>query len=144
MKKIGLILGTILVMSSCESYPTPMSFPTYPTKTNTTNTATKEVSYDELVKTYVSEKAEVLNYLLNSESPTDPKTAITVENTSPCNIVITISGNNVLKKIPIASGKTGSALVLKNQNYQLSGKICNSNFKSNQYITSVTTLKVSQ
>lgn len=141
MRKIVMCIAISVLLSSCETYPTPI----YTPRSNYPSTAINtEDSYENLIKTYKSEKAEVLNYLLNSESPNDPKTAITVENTSSCNIVITISGNNFLKKIPIASGKMGSAMIPKNQNYRLSGKVCNSSYQTSKYITKITSIKLSQ
>ncbi len=138
-----MYMGAIITVVSCETYPTPLHSPTY-NKSSTLPSRSMDTSYEDLAKNYKSETPEVLTYLLNEEDPNSPKTAITVENTSPCPMVLTIIGNNYQKKIPIAAGKIGSAMILKNKNYQLSGKICNSNYKSNKYITGVTTIKVSQ
>lgn len=145
MKKyLPLALSLIMLLfSSCEAThyrttATPSKKP-YPTTSNTgskTTSATQtETEYQALIKTYKSETAEVLTDLLNDSSDS-PKTSITVENNSRCNMVLTISGNNYFKKIPIGANKIGSAMVLKNQNYNLSGMICNSVYQKTKFVTS--------
>ncbi|WP_317224385.1 DUF6759 domain-containing protein [Chryseobacterium sp. Y16C] len=73
---------------------------------------------------------------LFNDSSNSPKTSITVTNKSRCNMVLTITGKNYSKKIPIGAGKIGYAMVLKNQNYNLSGMVCSSVYKKTQYISS--------
>ncbi|WP_326981164.1 DUF6759 domain-containing protein [Chryseobacterium sp. MYb264] len=131
-----------LLTNSCS--PTYHRTP-YPTQNsgkvsaNTGNTNTSESQtereYQTLIKTYKSETAEVLTDLLNG-SADSPKTSITVENKSDCNMVLTISGNNYFKKIPIGANKIGSAMVMKNQNYTLSGTICNAVYNKTKFVTS--------
>lgn len=136
-----MCIAISVLLSSCETYPTPI----YTPRSNYPSTAINtEDSYENLIKIYKSETAEVLTFLLNNEESNSTKTAITVENTSPCNMVLTISGNNYYKKIPIASGKMGSAMIPKNQNYRLSGKVCNSSYQTSKYITKITSIKLSQ
>lgn len=133
---------TALILDSCGSvnYNTnyPARKPSYPTSNNTgsRNTSASQVEreYQALIKTYKPETAEVLTDLLNDSSDS-PKTSITVENNSRCNMVLTISGNNYFKKIPIGANKIGSAMVLKNQNYNLSGMVCNSVYQKTKFIT---------
>ncbi|WP_415329153.1 DUF6759 domain-containing protein [Chryseobacterium sp. MMS23-Vi53] len=132
-----------LLLVSCEathyrtsSSPAPAKpRPTTPTGTRNTSATQTETEYQALIKTYKSETAEVLTDLLNDSSDS-PKTSITVENNSRCNMVLTISGNNYFKKIPIGANKIGSAMVLKNQNYTLSGMICNSVYQKTKFVTS--------
>ena len=136
---LSLITGLLI---SCEAThyrttnnPTPKPRPTTPTGNKNTSATQTETEYQALMKTYKSETAEVLTDLLNDSSDS-PKTSITVENNSRCNMVLTISGNNYFKKIPIGTNKIGSAMVLKNQNYTLSGMVCNSVYQKTKFVTS--------
>jgi hypothetical protein len=119
--------------------PSPINSNTGSSNTSATQT---EREYQALIKTYKSETAEVLTDLLNG-SEDSPKTSITVENNSRCNMVLTISGNNYFKKIPIAANKIGSAMVLKNQNYNISGMVCNSVYQKTKFVTSSYNVTVS-
>lgn len=143
MKRILLLsVFTVLFLNSCgttshSSTKPPVRKPK-PTVTNTgtstTPAAQTEREYQALLKTYKPETTAVLNSLLN-DSSNSTEVAISVENKSRCNMVLIISGNNYFKKIPIASNKTGSAMVPKNQNYNLSGMICNSVYKKTKFIS---------
>lgn len=140
MKKLLPFSGIIifLVLSSCNAnyrtnYPPRIS---YPRVSNSSSASQVEREYNALIKSYKPETADVLNDLLNDDSPDNPKTSITIENKSRCNMVLTISGNNYFKKIPIAAGKIGSAMVPKNQNYNLSGTVCESVYQKTKFITS--------
>ncbi|MGH1519631.1 DUF6759 domain-containing protein [Chryseobacterium sp. JK1] len=143
MKKLLFFAGVSLLFMSCNvnygNYPTRTSYPS----NNAGNTANTEREYNELIKTYKAETADVLNDLLNSDSPNNPKTSISVTNKSNCNMVLTVSGNNFFKKIPIGAGKIGYTMVLKNQNYRLSGMVCNSVYQSTKYITSSYSVSIS-
>ncbi|EJL72068.1 DUF6759 domain-containing protein [Chryseobacterium populi] len=147
MKKAFLFSGFTLaiIVSSCNAnYNTgsPIKRP-YPRTTSSTSSASQtEREYSALIKTYKPETAEVLTDLLNDSSDS-PKTSVTIENKSRCNMVITISGNNYFKKIPIGAGKIGSAMVLKNQNYNLSGRVCESVYQKTKFITSSYNIKLS-
>ncbi|WP_390882218.1 DUF6759 domain-containing protein [Chryseobacterium indoltheticum] len=104
--------------------------------------AQTEREYQALIKTYKPETTDVLNSLLN-DSSNSPNVSVSVENKSNCNMVLTISGNNYFKKIPIAANKTGSAMVPKNQNYNLSGMLCNSVYQKTKYIAGSFSIKLS-
>jgi hypothetical protein len=108
---------------------------------NTSKISQAELEYSNLIKTYKPETAEVLTDILNGSD--GPTTSIRVENISRCNMVLTISGNNYFKKIPIASGKIGSVMVPKNQNYNFSGTICNSVYQKTKFISSSYSTKIS-
>lgn len=150
MKNFFLIsLLVSLIMNSCGSSThttqtrQPIRKPAVSNSGIRANSVSQaEREYQALIKTYKSETAEVLTSLLNdsSDSPTAP---ITVENKSNCNMVLTISGNNYFKKIPIGINKIGSAMVPKNQNYNLSGMLCNSVYQKTKYITSSYNVKLS-
>ncbi|WP_294236418.1 MULTISPECIES: DUF6759 domain-containing protein [Chryseobacterium] len=93
-----------------------------------------EMEFQTLSKTYKSETAAVLTDILNGSSDQD-KTSVTVENKSRCNMVLTISGNNYFKKVPIAAGKIGAVMLPKNQNYNLSGMVCNAVYQKTKFIS---------
>jgi hypothetical protein len=139
----------ILFLNSCGStghtknYPVrkPVVQPSA-TGSSTTSAAQTEREYQALIKTYKSETAEVLTYLLNDSSK-DPRTSITVENNSRCNMVLTISGNNYFKKVPIAANKIGAVMVPKNQNYNLSGMICDAIYQKTKFISEPYDVKLS-
>ncbi|WP_288244762.1 DUF6759 domain-containing protein [uncultured Chryseobacterium sp.] len=139
----------ILFLNSCGStgytknYPVrkPVVRPSA-TGSSTTSAAQTEREYQALIKTYKSETAEVLTYLLNDSSK-DPRTSITVENNSRCNMVLTISGNNYFKKVPIAANKIGAVMVPKNQNYNLSGMICDAIYQKTKFISEPYDVKLS-
>lgn len=143
MKSKLFYLSSLVFLQSCVSYPTTTNYPTrntIPTRNTASNT---ESEYYEVLKTYKSETAAVLTDLLNDPSPTDTKTSLLVENLSRCNMVLTVSGNNYFKKIPIAPSKMAAVMLPKNQNYRLSSIICNSTYQSTKYITKSTSLKLS-
>jgi hypothetical protein len=147
MKKLLVFSGISIILVSCEAnyanYPIRTSYPSN-SGNSTGNTAMNtEREYNELIKTYKPETADVLTDLLNEDSPTNPRTSISVENKSPCNMVLTVSGNGFFKKIPIASGKVGYTMVLKNQNYRLSGMLCNSSYQSTKFVTTSHAIKIS-
>lgn len=128
-------IATILLLNSCEA--------TYNRYTPRNNATGPESEYRELSKTYKSETAEVLTYLLNEISQEDSKTALTVENISRCNMVLTVSSNNYFKKIPIAAGKTGAVMIPKNQTYRLSGMVCQSTYQTSKFISNPYSVKIS-
>lgn len=136
--------GMLLIFTSCNvnygSYPVRSSHPS-PTTSSATNT---EREYNELIKTYKPETTEVLNDLLNSDSPDNTKTSLSVENKSSCVMVLTVSSTNFFKKIPIAAGKIGYTMVPKNQTYKLSSMICRSPYQSTKFISSSYSIKLSQ
>ncbi|WBV61988.1 competence protein ComL [Chryseobacterium camelliae] len=138
-EKIIFGIGLSFLLSSCSTHynTTSSSAPksAQPRPTSTPSASQTEQEYNSLIKTYKPETAEVLTDLFNNSS-NDPKTSITVTNKSRCNMVLSITGKNYSKKIPIAAGKIGYAMVLKNQNYSLSGMVCNSVYKKTQYISS--------
>ncbi|AZA80952.1 competence protein ComL [Chryseobacterium lactis] len=137
MKKLLVLIGISSMLTSCNvnygGYPIRTSYPGGNSGGSIANT---DREYNELLKTYKPETAEVLSDLLNNDDPASLRTSISVENKSPCNMVLTISGNNFFKKIPIGAGKIGYTMIPKNQNYSLSGMVCNSRYQSNKYITS--------
>lgn len=143
MKKLfPFAVMIIIVLNSCETthYRTTSDSVKNPKANsnagNRTSTANQtELEYQTLLKTYKSETAAVLTDLLNG-SEDSPNTSITVENNSRCNMVLTISGNNYFKKIPIGANKIGSAMVPKNQNYNISGMVCNSVYQKTKFISS--------
>jgi hypothetical protein len=145
MKNLLPVFGLSAILISCSVNYNNTNYPvkrTYPSATTTTpSTANVEREYNELLKTYKPETAEVLTDLLN-DSSNNPKTSIIVENKSSCNMVLTISGNNYYKKVPIGAGKIGSVMVLKNQNYKLSGMVCRSVYQSTKFVSDSYSVKL--
>lgn len=143
MKKLLVLTGISMILTSCSvnygGYPIRNP---YPTSTGGGSAANTEREYNELMKTYKSETAEVLTDLLNEADPSNPRTSLSVENASRCNMVLTISGNGYLKKVPIGAGKIGAVMVPKNQSYRLSGMLCNSSYQSTKFITSSYSIKI--
>jgi len=135
MKRLFSCSVILFVLNSCM--PTHNNYPATNSSSNT------EKEYLEVLKTYKSETAEVLTYLLNGESPEESKTALTVENTSRCNMVLTVTGNNYFKKIPIGKGKIGSVMLPKNQTYKLSGMVCQSSYQTSKFISNSYSVKLS-
>lgn len=145
MKKLfSFTVMIIIVLNSCEtthyratsgSVKNPKANSNAGNRTSTATANQTELEYQTLLKTYKSETAAVLTDLLNG-SEDSPNTSITVENNSRCNMVLTISGNNYFKKIPIGANKIGSAMVPKNQNYNISGMVCNSVYQKTKFISS--------
>lgn len=135
MKKFFSFSALIMciILNSCSNNY-PVRKPNAASKDRNNSTAQTEREYQNLIKTYKSETAEVLTDLLNNSSDS-PKTSITVENKSQCNMVLTISGNNYFKKIPIGANRIGSAMVLKNQSYNLSGMVCGSVYQKSKFVT---------
>jgi len=150
MKKcVAFSVPVFLFLNSCGSTGDTKNYPvrksvTRPSITgSSTSSATQvEREYQALIKTYKSETAEVLTHLLNDFSD-DPRTSVTVENSSPCNMVLTISGNNYFKKVPIAAHKIGAVMVPKNQNYNLSGMICDAVYQKTKFVSGPYEVKLS-
>ncbi|MDQ0068043.1 DUF6759 domain-containing protein [Chryseobacterium lathyri] len=148
MKKLFAFFGISLTLMSCSvnygNYPIRTSHPSSSGNSSGGNTVmSTEREYAELIKTYKPETADVLTDLLNDDSPTNPRTSISVENKSPCNMVLTVSSTGFFKKIPIGSGKVGYTMVPKNRNYRLSGMLCNSSYDSTKFITTSYAIKIS-
>lgn len=150
MKKyISFSVVLVLFLNSCGNKVSTTHYPVrqprpVPANTGSSTTSAVQVEreYQALMKTYKSETAEVLTHLLN-DSSNDPRTSITVENTSPCNIVLTISGNKYFKKIPIGARKIGAVMVPKNQNYNLSGMVCNAVYQKTRFVSDSYEVKLS-
>lgn len=106
------------------------------------NTASPETisEYNELIKTYKQDTQQLLSVLLNDDTNSS-KTAITVENASPCNMVLTIKSAGFLTKIPIKAGETKGA-VLNKDTYRLTAQVCRANYDEIKYITSAYTIKL--
>lgn len=102
-----------------------------------------ETAYKNLSKTKKQETADVLNDILNGSSDS-PNTSISVHNKSSCNMVLSISGPNFSKKIPISAGQTGSIMVPKNKNYNLSGMVCESVYNKTKFVTGTYSISLSE
>lgn len=133
---IGFILLGFIILN-CE--------PTYRTKRNgetsskpdtipkITKPADTSDNYDELIKTYKPETEEVLSDLLSGTSDSG-RTSLIIDNKTNCNLVVTVKGGNIFKKIPATKGKLSYVMIEKNQNYTISGNLCGKNFKQSAKI----------
>ncbi|OPC32263.1 hypothetical protein BAX97_13405 [Elizabethkingia meningoseptica] len=127
MKKYLFLIAAAGLLSSCNmmnygAYNRFPKYPSYPGNNNTSVTNTEQ-EYNELMKTYKPETEAVLNDLLNSTNPNALNTSLVVKNESSCNMVLTVSGNNGFKRIPIGTGKVGYAMLRKGI-YTLSANVC--------------------
>ncbi|PUB33428.1 hypothetical protein C8J95_10319 [Elizabethkingia sp. YR214] len=127
MKKYLFLISTMVFLAGCDAmnYGTYNRFPRHPSYpgSNNTSIANTEREYSELLKTYKPETEAVLNDLLNSTDPNAINTSIVIKNESSCNMVFTISGSSVFKRIPIGTGKVGYAMIRKGT-YTLSANVC--------------------
>ncbi|WP_312078793.1 DUF6759 domain-containing protein [Chryseobacterium sp.] len=143
MKKILALLLLTIIFSCGTKTISPKTVTKVPAqKANPVAINQTETEYEQLIKTYKPETAKVLEDLLNG-SEGNPNTSISLENKSACNMVLTISGPNYFKKIPIPAGKIGSVMVPKNQNYNLSGMVCRSVYQKTKFVSSSYSVAVS-
>ncbi|MEG0760219.1 DUF6759 domain-containing protein [Chryseobacterium sp.] len=131
-------LALMAIMSAIASGTKPALKKPAPVAVKQTETA-----YKNLSKTKNQETAELLNDILNGSSES-PNTYISVHNKSRCNMVLSISGPNFSKQIPIPAGKTGSTMVPKNQNYNLSGMVCQSVYNNTKFVTGTYSISLSE
>ncbi len=99
-----------------------------------------EREYQDLVKSYQQDTAGLLGDLINN-NPNSSEASIVIENTSPCNMVLSISGNNYFKKIPLGAGKTNGVIVKKG-NYRLSGYVCQSMYNQVKNVNESISIKL--
>jgi hypothetical protein len=133
---LGIIFLSFLILSCEPTYHANRGNSTSSQpRTSVPEPKTSEVSdsYESLIKTYKPETAEVLSDLLNGTSDS-PRTSIIIDNKSNCNLVVTVKGGNILKKIPATKGKLSYIMIEKNQNYTISGNLCGKNFKQSARI----------
>ena len=91
-----------------------------------------------------SVNAEVLTYLLNDTDAKDPRTAVSFENTSNCDIIIRlveIQGSRIYN-LPIPrNGK--NQFVIDKGNYTLRSNVCDAKYYSQKKISEPLILKLS-
>lgn len=138
VKQKGLITGfALLLLGSCQTLPSADSVynNSRPNASSSNSTiASREREYQDLVKVYKSDRVDVLNDLLGGDNNTK-QTSIVVNNNSSCNMVLTITSKNMVKKVPIEAGKAGFSMVDRNQQYTLTGYACNASFNHSKYVT---------
>ncbi len=136
--KFFLFILTASVLASCAGFSMPATGGSYPV--NSTNTVQVEKEYQELAKNYDQNTAGIVDELING-NPNSTTASVLVENTSPCNLVLSIAGNNYFKKIPIGAGQTRGALVNKGT-YRLSASVCGSGYNSVKNIQETISIKL--
>lgn len=97
-----------------------------------------EREFNELMKTYKPPTEEALNDLLGS-SGDHSKTTIMFRNGSSCNMVLAVYALGFEEKIPIPAGGMRYS-VLRKGTYQLSGRVCQSIYRSTKTFTQSVTL----
>lgn len=143
MKKIFTVFILVLIVGCEKRHSVQKTVRTNPSRpTSPVVIKQTETEFEQLIKTYKPETAKVLEDLLNGADG-NPNTSITVENKSVCNMVLTVSGPNFFKKIPIPAGKIGSTMVPKNQKYNLSGMVCNALYQKTKLVSSSYSITIS-
>lgn len=149
MKRFSAIwlIGLLFFLVQCNANPT--STTVYRPDNASTPTSTDEapefadlVAKDQLNKT--NETADVLNYLLNDEDPNDPNTALVLENTSGCNIVVRmvhVDGNRIYN-LPVPKNGKNHFKIAKG-NYTLKANVCHAKYYSQKHISESITVKIS-
>lgn len=143
MKKIflGVLLSSSLM--GCDSLGTVINSP----RSNqggsygVISASEAEKEYQMISKNYQEDPASVLTELLNDDE-SSPNAAIVIENGSACNIVITVSGKDYYKKVPIAVGKLRGILVKKGI-YRLTGQVCNARYDQEKNANTSISLRIS-
>ena len=131
--------------SSCSSLETSMNIPPkYPVNSVSKGMVQSEVEreFQQLNSTYTQNTKELVEVMMNS-GPNDEKVAISIENASPCNMVVAVSGNGQLKKIPVGVGQTRGLVVRKGQ-YRLSTKVCSSLYDEVKLVNETLILKLDE
>ncbi len=125
MKKTGIITLVSLLFLSCSSMEYPISYPGGYSGVSLKKGQTSpsvEQKFRQLNAQYKQNTKELLEVMLD-ESPNASKVAVSVENLSSCNMVFTISGNGLVKEIPIGVGQTRGVVVPKGM-YHFSSQVC--------------------
>lgn len=149
MKRLTLIwlIGLLLFLVQCSANPT---YPTiYRPVNSSTTTSTAEArefaelyAKDQLNKT--NETADVLNYLLNDEDLSDLNTALVLENTSNCNIIVRmvhVDGKRIYN-LPVPKNSKNHFKIAKG-NYTMKANVCHAKYYSQKSISESITLKIS-
>ena len=101
------------------------------------------IAKDQINKT--QETADVLNYLLNDDDPADPYTAIVLENTSSCDIivrVVQVSGGRIYN-FPVPRNAKNHFKIAKG-NYTLKSNICEAKYYSQKNISEALIITLSR
>lgn len=149
MKRFSAIwlIGLLFFLVQCNANHT--STTVYRPDNASTPTSTDEapefadlVAKDQLNKT--NETADVLNYLLNDEDPNDPNTALVLENTSGCNIIVRMVhvDGNCIYNLPVPKNGKNHFKIAKG-NYTLKANVCHAKYYSQKHISESITVKIS-
>ena len=133
-----------IVLCSCSAMDFPLPNPSYPFRnvgygSSGVSNAQVEREFQVLNANYKQNTKELLEVMMNES--TGNKVAISMENTSSCNFVLSISGNGFFTKIPIGVGQTRGVVVNKGQ-YKLSAKVCSSVYDEVKQVQSNVSLKL--
>lgn len=135
LKASFLIVTQFLLLNCTGLIPT---YGGYPLPSTSPEAAEKKEFADLMAKDQVNKDqrtAEVLTYLLNDDDPEDPKTALVVENTSSCDIilrVVSVDGKRIYN-LPIPRNAKNHFIVYKG-NYTLKSNVCTAKYYSQKSI----------
>ncbi len=147
--KIIVSVFLLLCLFSCDILPT--SAPIYrriPAGSSFPTANSERSEFENLMaKDQINKKktnAEVLTYLLNDPDPAELYTAIVIENTSGCNIILRLTGSASTPDydLPIA-GNSKNQFVIEKGNYSLRSTLCGATYRAEKRVTEPLILKLS-
>ena len=146
MKNLPLIFSMFLILSCAAPVNVPQRQSTPVVNTAPVPKTAEKTEYEQLMERDEADKqtrtAKVLNYLMNSESPADPNTAVVVDNFTNCNIIVRIVGKKTYN-LPVPKGGK-NFLIVEKGNYTLRSELCKSTYYSQKVIKETLLLKLSE
>lgn len=140
-----LFFGSMVLylLNSCEATSPGTPNPTSTTKQSKTHEFDKLWTEDQLNKD--QKTAAVLNYLLNNPDPRDPKTAIVIENSSDCDLIMRLLNTDTSESynLPVRR-KSKNQFIISKGSYTLKSTICTAQYYSQKNIVEPLVLKLSQ
>lgn len=106
------------------------------------NSIQVEREFQQLNANYKQNTKELLEVIV-SDNPNDSRAAISVENLSNCNFVLSVFGNGQIRKIPIGVGQTRGVVVPKGS-YNLSAQVCRSVYQQKKSVQSNINLQLKE
>jgi hypothetical protein len=142
VRKVILLCVIVLIFNSCESTNYPSIRSTSLPSNNVSNSQNNFevlIAKDKIGK--LQRNGEIVNQLLN-EQPSDRSAAITIENTTNCNIIVRISGvKNYL--LPIYKNDKNFILIDKGS-YTFSSDFCRAKYYKQKSITESVVITLSE
>lgn len=149
MMKALLSVLLFFCLLSCDILPNnPAVYRRVPAGTSFPTAGSERSEFENLMaKDQINKKktnAEVLTYLLNDPDPAELYTAIVIENTSGCNIIVRLAGNASTPDyaLPIAKNSKNQ-FVIEKGNYSLRSTLCGATYHAEKRVTEPLILKLS-